>query len=149
MLKFHYKLSYFELDMTFLLKDPKMCGLIKHLCRTTFLYRLESLITCCIICLRIIELTFSLIEHLFIQTYTSFVFLNVLCLLIEFLSLINEFQDLFMTVQLIVTDDYPFTQQKTHNLFWPDENSIEQCFAAHIVQGCHQHCSTLLHLIAG
>ena len=28
------------------------------------------------------------------------------------------------------------TQQKTHNLFWPDENSIEQCFAAHIVQGC-------------
>ena len=28
------------------------------------------------------------------------------------------------------------TQQKTHNLFWPDGNSIEQCFAAHIVQGC-------------
>ena len=28
------------------------------------------------------------------------------------------------------------TQQETHNLFWPDENSIEQCFAAHIVQGC-------------
>ena len=27
------------------------------------------------------------------------------------------------------------TQQKSHNLFWPDENSIEQCFAAHIVQG--------------
>ena len=39
--------------------------------------------------------------------------------------------------------------QKTHNLFWPDENSIEQCFAAHIVQGCQQYCSTLLHLIAG
>ena len=31
---------------------------------------------------------------------------------------------------------FPGTQQKTHNLFWPDENSIEQCFAAHIVQGC-------------
>ena len=31
------------------------------------------------------------------------------------------------------------TQQKTHNLFWPDENSIEQCFAAHIVQGCQQY----------
>ena len=29
---------------------------------------------------------------------------------------------------------FPATQQKTHNLFWPDENSIEQCFAAHIVQ---------------
>ena len=29
-----------------------------------------------------------------------------------------------------------YTQQKTHNLFWPDENSIEQCFAAYIVQGC-------------
>ena len=28
------------------------------------------------------------------------------------------------------------TQQKTHNLFRPDENSIEQYFAAHIVQGC-------------
>ena len=41
------------------------------------------------------------------------------------------------------------TQQETHNLFWPDENSIEQCFAAHIVQGCQQYCSTLLHLIAG
>ena len=24
------------------------------------------------------------------------------------------------------------TQQKMNNLFWPDENSIEQCFAAHI-----------------
>ena len=32
------------------------------------------------------------------------------------------------------------TQQKTHNLFWPDENSIEQCCAAHIVQGCQQYC---------
>ena len=31
------------------------------------------------------------------------------------------------------------TQQKTHNLFWPDENSIEQCCAAHIVQGCQQY----------
>ena len=41
------------------------------------------------------------------------------------------------------------TQQKMNNLFWPDENSIEQCFAAHIVQGCQQYCSTLLHLIAG
>ena len=27
------------------------------------------------------------------------------------------------------------TQPKMNNLFWPDENSIEQCFAAHIVQG--------------
>ena len=32
--------------------------------------------------------------------------------------------------------DISYTQQKTHNLFWPDENSIEQCFAAHIVHGC-------------
>ena len=31
------------------------------------------------------------------------------------------------------------TQQKTHNLFWPDKNSIEQCFAADIVQYCHQY----------
>ena len=44
---------------------------------------------------------------------------------------------------------FPTTQQKTHNLFWPDENSIEQCCAAHIVQGCQQYCSTLLHLTAG
>ena len=28
---------------------------------------------------------------------------------------------------------------KTCNLFWPDENSIEQCFAAHIVLGCQQY----------
>ena len=41
------------------------------------------------------------------------------------------------------------TQQKMNNLFWPDGNSIEKCFATHIVQGCHQYCSTLLHLIAG
>ena len=41
------------------------------------------------------------------------------------------------------------TQQKMNNLFWPDENSNEQCFAAHIVQCCQQNCSTLLHLIAG
>ena len=44
---------------------------------------------------------------------------------------------------------YTGTQLKMNNLFWPDENSIEQCFAAHIVQGCQQYCSTLLHLIAG
>ena len=38
------------------------------------------------------------------------------------------------------------TQQKMSNLFWADENSIEQCFAAHIVQGCQQYCSVLLSL---
>ena len=45
----------------------------------------------------------------------------------------------------------PITHQEMNNLFWPDANSIEQCFAAHIVQCCHdqQYCSTLLHLIAG
>ena len=42
-----------------------------------------------------------------------------------------------------------YTQQEMNNLFWPDENSIEQCFATHIVQGCQQYCSTLLHLFAG
>ena len=31
------------------------------------------------------------------------------------------------------------TQQQTHKLFWPDENNIEQCCAAHIVQGCQQY----------
>ena len=41
------------------------------------------------------------------------------------------------------------TQQNMNNLFWPDENSIEQCFAAHIVQGCQQYFSAMLHLIAG
>ena len=40
-------------------------------------------------------------------------------------------------------------QLKMNNLFWPDENSTEQCFAAHIVKGCQQYCSTLLHLMAG
>ena len=29
---------------------------------------------------------------------------------------------------------YLHTQPKMNNLFWPDENSIEQCFAANIVQ---------------
>ena len=41
------------------------------------------------------------------------------------------------------------TQQKTHNLFGAFEKSIEQCFAAHIVQCCQQYCSALLHLIVG
>ena len=38
------------------------------------------------------------------------------------------------------------TQQKTHNLFRVDENSREQCCAAHIVQCCQQYCSALLSL---
>ena len=42
-----------------------------------------------------------------------------------------------------------FTQPKMNNLFWPYENSIEQYFAAHLVQGFQQYCSTLLHPIAG
>ena len=33
-----------------------------------------------------------------------------------------------------------------NNLFWPDENSNEQCFAAHIVQCCQQYRSVLLSL---
>ena len=41
------------------------------------------------------------------------------------------------------------TRVKTHNLFTVDENSLEQCCAAHIVQCCQQYCSALLHLIAG
>ena len=41
------------------------------------------------------------------------------------------------------------TQQKMNNLFWPDENSYEQCFAAHIVQGCQQYSSTLLQASSG
>ena len=57
------------------------------------------------------------------------------------------------TLQAAVADhDKKFercTQQKTHKLFWPDENSIKQCCAAHFVQCCQQYCSTLLHLIAG
>ena len=40
---------------------------------------------------------------------------------------------------------YDYTE-KMNNLFWPDENSIEQCFAAHIVQCCQQYCSVLLSL---
>ena len=57
--------------------------------------------------------------------------------LMQLLQLLDQVSELWIT------------QQKTHNLFWPDENSIEQCCAAHIVQGCQQYCSTLLHLIAG
>ena len=39
------------------------------------------------------------------------------------------------------------TRLKMINLFRVDENRIEQCFAAHIVQCCQQHCSALLHPI--
>ena len=62
---------------------------------------------------------------------------------------VMEQQSISISKAGIVTSLQVCTQQKTHNLFWPDENSIEQCFAAHIVQGCRQYCSTLLHLIAG
>ena len=34
------------------------------------------------------------------------------------------------------------TQQKTHSLFWPDENRIQQCCAADIVQGCQQYSTS-------
>ena len=40
---------------------------------------------------------------------------------------------------------FPSTLQKTHNLFWPDENSIEQCCAAtlfKVVNNIVQHCYT-------
>ena len=40
------------------------------------------------------------------------------------------------------------TQQEMNNLFWNDENSIEQCCAAHILQCFQQYCSALLHLTA-
>ena len=33
------------------------------------------------------------------------------------------------------------TQRKSHKLFRAVENSIEQCFAANIVQCCQQYCS--------
>ena len=33
----------------------------------------------------------------------------------------------------------PHTQQKMNNPFGPDENSIEQCFAANIVQYCQKY----------
>ena len=35
-------------------------------------------------------------------------------------------------------------KKKRHNLFRVDENSLEQCCAAHIVQCCQQYCSALL-----
>ena len=58
----------------------------------------------------------------------------------EFHMLLHEFHSrshqFYMLLPLSFTTH---TQQKTHNLFWPDENSIEQCFAAHIVQGCQQY----------
>lgn len=31
--------------------------------------------------------------------------------------------------------------------YWYELNKIEQCFAAHIVQGCQQYWTTLLHPI--
>ena len=46
----------------------------------------------------------------------------------------------------ITIRSHQITQQKMNNLFWPDENSNEQCFAAHIVQCCQQYCSVLLSL---
>ena len=37
-------------------------------------------------------------------------------------------------------------QPKFHNLFRAVENSVEQCFAAKVVQCCQQYCSGLLNL---
>ena len=43
------------------------------------------------------------------------------------------------TPRIQLTKTVCSTQPKTNNLFWPDENNIEQCFAANIVQGCQQY----------
>ena len=37
-----------------------------------------------------------------------------------------------------------YTQQKANNLFRVNENSIEQCCAAHIVQSCQKECVYVL-----
>ena len=67
----------------------------------------------------------------------------------------NESEDcmypgrLYVSYHEVYTSMLWFTQQKTRNLFWVDENSREQCCAAHIVRCCQQYCSALLRLIAG
>ena len=40
---------------------------------------------------------------------------------------------------LCVAGRLPTTQPKTYNLFRVDENSLEQCCTAHIVQCCQQY----------
>ena len=52
-------------------------------------------------------------------------------------------------LSLVLLFFHLLTRVKTHNLFRVDENSLEQCCVAHIVQCCQQYCSALLHLIAG
>ena len=42
-----------------------------------------------------------------------------------------------------------YTREKAQPVPGLFEKSIEQCFAAHIVQCCQRYCSRLLHLIAG
>ena len=50
-----------------------------------------------------------------------------------------------MTTKMLPLFGY-YTQRKTHNLFRVDENSIEQCCAAHVVQCCQQYCLALMSL---
>ena len=74
------------------------------------------------------------------QTAKSNYFLHKLNMLVDFEMFKIVWSKMFFSCS---------TQQKMNNLFWRNEKSHEQCFAAHIVQGCQQYCSTLLHLTAG
>ena len=49
-------------------------------------------------------------------------------------------------VRVNVTFCIHFQHSLHSQKIWVDENKIEQCFAAHIVQCYQQHCSALLHL---
>ena len=49
----------------------------------------------------------------------------------------------------ITYGNFAILHGKNYHLFQVDENSLEQCCAANIVQCCQQYCSALLHMIQG
>ena len=59
--------------------------------------------------------------------------------IVPFRSFGNLLIDIIIFVSSLHFMFLVYTWPKMSNLFWPDENSIEQCFAAHIVQGCQQY----------
>ena len=51
----------------------------------------------------------------------------------------KEWAEMFRTCCRRTKGNGRCTQPKMNNLFWLDENSIEQCFSANIVQCCQQY----------
>ena len=57
----------------------------------------------------------------------------------DLVFLLKAIREQFERLNLFLIHTAHTTQPNMNNLFWPDENRLEQCFAANIVQCCQQY----------